>query len=109
MNKAILLITLTGTTLFFAQCASKKATTTGMSAEAKAAVDEAKRNYTQAQMDEGKTISMQSCNRCHKYHEPQEFTVMKWEKVLPSMTQKAKLSQDDAGKVRAYLISNAKL
>jgi cytochrome c5 len=108
MGKAILIATLVSTTVLLAECTPKKTTTTSMSAENTAKVEEIRRNYTQAQMDEGRTIFQSSCNKCHRLHEPAEHNIDKWEKVLPSMFQRAKLSEADAGKVHAYLIANAK-
>jgi hypothetical protein len=110
MKKIITISILAATGLLLAQCAPK--TPASMASSAKAPADEVaaiKQKYTQEQMDHGKTISLNSCNKCHSYHEASEFSVAKWEKVLPSMTHKAKLNDDDSKLVSAYLISNAKL
>lgn len=72
-------------------------------------VDEIKKKYTQQQIDEGKAISINSCNKCHKYHEPEEFTVTRWESILTQMIPKAKLNATDGGKVSAYILTHAKL
>jgi cytochrome c5 len=108
MKKLFVLCSIAAGSVFLVQCASKKAATVGMSAETKAKVDEVHRNYTPAQMEEGKTIWGTSCKKCHKLYTPESHSVARWEDVLPRMFKRAKLSDDDAGKVRAYLVGNAK-
>lgn len=70
---------------------------------------EVKKNYTEAQMEEGKTIFMGSCDKCHGLKEPETHTVAQWERILPRMSKKAKLEAEQAGKVRAYVLAHAKL
>jgi nitrate/TMAO reductase-like tetraheme cytochrome c subunit len=67
-----------------------------------------KQKYTPAQIDEGKTISMNSCKKCHRYHQASEFTARKWDKILVKMVRKAHLSLDSAREVHAYYLLNAK-
>src|SRR5438132_545553 len=97
MKKIITISFLAGLSLLLAQCTPK--TTSKMSSGDKAPADkvaELKQKYTQQQIDEGKTISLTSCNKCHKYHEANEFSVGKWEKVLTKMVVKATLNETDA-------------
>ncbi len=107
MKKTFMVLGIIGTSILLTQCTAKKTAKSDMSASD--VVAEVKKNYTQAQMDEGKTIWQSHCNKCHKLHDGPDHTVAKWEKVLPVMTNKAKLNAEDAGKVRAYLIANAKM
>lgn len=98
---------LLGLSISLYACTSKKATTSTKSPAD--VVAEVKKNYTADQMEEGKTLWQSSCQKCHKLYEADSRTVAKWESVLPRMSKRAKLSDDNAGKVRAYLIANAKL
>lgn len=66
------------------------------------------KEYSAAQIAEGKLIFEAKCGKCHELKQPGEFTVASWEKILPPMSQKAKLNADDAGKVRAWVLINAK-
>ncbi|MBN9482585.1 MAG: hypothetical protein BGO70_18570 [Bacteroidetes bacterium 43-93] len=103
MRKQIILAAM-GSAILFAACTSKKATTRSTEATA----GEVKKNYTEADLADGKAIWQGHCNKCHKLFEPTDFNVNKWNKVLPTMTKKAHLTDDEAGKVTAYLVSNAK-
>ena len=59
-------------------------------------------------MQEGKALYQSSCKKCHSLFDPGSRTIHKWEKVLPRMNKRANLETADAGKVRAYLLTNAK-
>lgn len=108
MKKFAILFVIAGTSVMLTECSPKKKIAgTEMSAEAKVA--EIKRNYTPAQMEEGKAIWSVSCGKCHKLHDGPDHDVAKWEKVLPRMISRSKLNEVDGGKVRAYLLANAKM
>lgn len=106
MKKLITLVFISGTVLF-TQCTPKKTATSGMTDAQKVA--DVKKNFTDAQMQEGKTIWQGSCDKCHKLYEPESHSIDKWERVLPRMTKRAKLDDAQGAKVRAYLIANAKM
>ncbi len=73
------------------------------------AVEEIKKNYTTDQIAEGKTIYDSKCGKCHELFSPKSETVKKWDThILPEMNQKAKLSDEQAKLVRAYVLINAK-
>lgn len=90
-----------------AACTSKKATTGEKSASD--IVADIKKNFTEADMAEGKSLWQTNCNKCHKLYEANDYNVGKWENVLPRMNKRAKLDDTQAGKVRAYLLANAKM
>jgi cytochrome c5 len=71
-------------------------------------IGEIKRNYTEAQMEEGKVIWQTNCNRCHKLYTPGSYTIAEWENILPRMYPRTKLDKEQSGKVRAYILPNAK-
>lgn len=95
-----------GISLTFAACTSKKATTS--TASAADVIKEMQTKYTDAQREEGKTLWKSNCQKCHKLYEPDSRSVSKWDRVLPRMNNRAKLTDEQAALVRAYLISNAK-
>jgi cytochrome c5 len=94
-------------TITLVQCTSKKAASNEMSEAEK--VTDVKKNFTPAQMDEGKVLWQNSCGKCHKLPQPESYTVSKFDRVLPRMIKKAKLTDEQGAKVRAYLIANAKM
>ncbi len=66
------------------------------------------KNYTEAELEKGHTIFTGSCNKCHKYKEPAQYSKQKWTKVLPSMIKKAKLSAEDGEVLTAWVMAHAK-
>ena len=106
MKKVLTLSALVAVSFILTKCASTK-TVAKSDASPTAMVAEAKKNYTSAQMEQGKTIWQSHCQKCHKLYEPQSHSVSKWNNVLPRMTSRAHLDADQAGMVRAYLIANA--
>ncbi|OSZ78503.1 hypothetical protein CAP35_09700 [Chitinophagaceae bacterium IBVUCB1] len=104
--KRIYIIAL-GIGVSLAACTSKKATTS--TASPADVVKEMQTKYTEAQREEGKTLWQGNCQKCHKLYQPETRTVGKWENVLPRMNKRAKLTDEQAALVRAYLIANAKV
>jgi cytochrome c5 len=107
MKKTILIASAAAAILFLSECAEKKVT----AAKSESPADEVaamKTKYSPDQIAKGKTISEAKCGECHDLHAPQEFTVHEWDKILPGMSHKAKLSADDAGLLRSWIIINAK-
>lgn len=111
MKRLFTLFIISGAALTLTQCATKKAAvkTPAEPTTPEAIVAEVKRNYTPAQMDEGKMIWEAKCGTCHKLYAPQSRMVPTWENVLVRMNPKAKLNEEEAGKVRAYVLTNAKM
>ncbi len=107
MKKTIVIIGAVATTMLLTQCAKK--TSPGSKkmtpAEEVAAV---KSHYTEDQIAKGQPIFEANCGKCHDLRQPPEFTVHQWDKILPDMSSKAKLSKDDAGVLRAWVITKAK-
>lgn len=107
MNRFTTILAIAAASILMAQCTAKKTTTTTKSPEE--IVAEVKKNYSDDQMEEGKTIFLGSCGKCHDLKEPETLTVDKWERILPRMSKKAKLEDEQAGKVRAYVLAHAKI
>jgi len=50
-----------------------------------------------------------NCAGCHNLHKPDAYTVSGWEKVLPEMLGRAKItSETDAKLIRDYLFAKSK-
>jgi cytochrome c5 len=64
--------------------------------------------YTAAQLETGHTLYTNNCGKCHKLFQPQDKSVSKWERVLPPMIRKAKLSDEQGTLVRAWVMSQMK-
>jgi len=111
MKKVVTLIAIAGIAITMANCSSGKSTTASsgnneMTPAAKVA--EVRKNYTAQQLEEGKTLMTQNCQKCHGLKSPETRTVEKLEQVLPSMINKAKLTEQQGQLVRAYMIAHAK-
>jgi len=66
------------------------------------------KTFTPEQLAKGKTIFTDNCAGCHEYHEPAELTVSEWSDVLPTMTKRSKLDDDETALVTAWINANAK-
>lgn len=110
MKKTLTLLTLAVLSVVMVNCSSTKKASTipgASTATPEARVAEAKKNYSEDQMAEGKTLWETNCNKCHKLYAPESRNVDKWEAVLPRMVKRAKMTDTQAGMVRAYLITHA--
>ncbi len=111
----IIIVTLT-TALLSAGCTRKMLRSKNEEAQRAAkggnmatpATDTAGKPLGAERLVQGENIFGQKCGKCHEYHEPGDFTVAEWNNVLPAMVKKAKLSTDDAGMVKAWIIAHAK-
>ncbi len=63
---------------------------------------------TLAEISKGKMLFEQNCNRCHKYHKPDEHTEMEWMNIIPVMSSRAKLDQVSQGYILKYVVAFAK-
>ncbi len=108
MKKIIVLMGLCLSTILFTQCAKKTASTASKAVAPSEEASALAKKYSAAQMAEGKAIFVGSCQKCHELFQPAEFTIKKWNKVLPDMCGKAELNAEKAALVRAWVITNAK-
>lgn len=107
MKRLLTIFSLMFTSVLLTECTPKKTASGEMSPEQKVA--DVKKNYTEAQLEEGKVLWQNNCAQCHKLFEPESRSVDKWEKILPNMSMRAKLNDQQAAMVRAYILSHAKL
>jgi mono/diheme cytochrome c family protein len=57
---------------------------------------------------EGKTVYEAKCGKCHALKVVDVYTTQRWEGILRMMIPKAKLTEDEAKQVTAYVNANAK-
>ena len=93
--------------MFLTQCAKKSIPAS--SASPAEEVSEMKKKYNATQIAESKIIFEKHCGECHSLHNPEEFTVKQWDKILPKMSRKSKLTEEQAGLLRAWVITNARV
>jgi hypothetical protein len=59
--------------------------------------------------NQGYMLYQNKCSGCHRLYSPSEYTISKWEKVLPEMYIKAKLvSGEEKFLIRDYLFALSK-
>jgi cytochrome c5 len=108
MKKTIVLLMLCISTIFLSNCARK--TSESIAAKQKAKLDarvaEIKKNYTDAQIAEGNVVFQNKCAKCHDLPDPKAHSLKKWDKVLPDMISKAELSDEQSGKVKAWVYTH---
>jgi mono/diheme cytochrome c family protein len=59
-------------------------------------------------VQKGKTIYTTRCTKCHGLKPVNHYTANSWNKILSSMVPKAKLSQEEADQVNAYVMAYSK-
>ncbi|HUR65957.1 MAG TPA: hypothetical protein VMZ03_06370 [Chitinophagaceae bacterium] len=55
----------------------------------------------------GKRIFTTRCGRCHDLPLPTQFSVTKWDDILPTMFPRARLTNEEGLHVRTWLLVNA--
>lgn len=60
---------------------------------------------TAEQLAQGKTIFENSCKKCHKLYNPDDFTSVEWVGIMNAMAPKAKLSEEQHQWVYDYIVS----
>ena len=56
----------------------------------------------------GQTVYTNRCGRCHGLKKTENYTAQQWDNILKSMIPKAKLNDEEAKEVAAYVMANAK-
>jgi len=54
----------------------------------------------------GKSLFVARCSRCHALPEAKQFSIQRWEDILPLMFPRAGLNNEEALHVRAYVLAN---
>ncbi len=58
-----------------------------------------------ASIERGRAIFITDCGRCHALTPPASLATDAWERILPRMADKARLSKEQAADVRAYVLA----
>lgn len=56
----------------------------------------------------GQTVYTNRCGRCHGLKKTENYTSQQWDNILKSMVPKAKLNDEEAKQVTAYVMEHAK-
>ncbi len=51
----------------------------------------------------GKSVFSQKCKKCHDLPVVDSYSKEKWDKILPVMSEKAKLIESERGQVEVYI------
>jgi mono/diheme cytochrome c family protein len=60
------------------------------------------------ELEEGYRLYVARCSGCHALHRPEEQDAAGWERILPRMAPRARLSADETERIRRYLASAAR-
>ena len=108
MTKKSLVICCCFTVLLFSNCFKKIHQTATPKKTPAEEIAYAKTNFTDSQRVAGGILFEKTCGNCHDLPEIQDYTVHELDGILPKMFRKSKLSYDNAGLVKAYIVVNAK-
>lgn len=81
-------------TLALVSC-SPKTTTVG--------TEEKNLDFPNEIVEEGYNLQAQYCTRCHKLKTVDNYTREQWDKILPNMAKKAKLTPEQEATVNEYI------
>jgi hypothetical protein len=56
----------------------------------------------------GRELYVKNCSSCHNLYLPERFTSVEWEKLIPEMQIRAKISNEEASKISIYLKAHSK-
>ncbi len=56
----------------------------------------------------GRTLYINHCGSCHNLHLPEQFTQAHWEKVMPEMKRKTKISEEEAKLISSFVLARCK-
>lgn len=64
---------------------------------------------TISQLHDGYKLYVNKCSACHRLHNPNEYTAVKWKPILAEMFIKAKLTEDNSRLlISNYLVARSK-
>lgn len=107
MKKLITMLFIGGLVFTFYSCSATKVSKaiTDAAIPTKAQIE---RDYTEAQINHGKTVWKNHCDRCHDLRPPGDHTSKEWNSILRSMIGKADLDMEDGTDIYAWIMANAK-
>ena len=107
LTKGLLLSAFVLATISLANC-SPKVSKTVVATPPTPVTPKPEVHYSEVQLAQGQTIYTANCGKCHKLFVPADKSLSRWESVLPNMINKAKLTDEQGGLVRAYVMANLK-
>lgn len=66
-------------------------------------IEEKGDEYPTAQIGEGQGLYVSNCAKCHDLPVIKKYSKERWQQILPKMVVKAKLTDEEADKVQAYV------
>lgn len=64
--------------------------------------------YGQTEKEYREALFVNHCGSCHNWHLPEQYTRQLWEKEIPEMQQKAKISIEDAKVITSFIFARSK-
>lgn len=64
---------------------------------------EASMSFPTAEIEAGYTLQVQYCVKCHKLKKVTKYSREQWDKILPAMAKKAKLSAEQEASINDYV------
>jgi cytochrome c1 len=52
----------------------------------------------------GKDLMDKNCIRCHKMKPVENYSLAKWDVILPKMARKAKITEEEQKKIRTFIV-----
>jgi hypothetical protein len=56
----------------------------------------------------GRTLYINHCGSCHNLHLPEQYTRRHWEKEIPDMQRKAKITDEETKMITNFLLARSK-
>jgi len=56
----------------------------------------------------GRTLYINKCGSCHNLHLPEQYTQKQWQKVMPAMQKKAKITDEESKQIADFLLTRSK-
>lgn len=57
----------------------------------------------------GRELYVRHCGSCHSLHPPERFSENRWREIMPDMQHRAKISDEDAGRVLQYVLTGIRV
>lgn len=66
-------------------------------------VDVESMNFPSTEVENGYNLYAQNCNRCHRLKTVDNYTREQWDKILPNMARKAKITDEQQATIDQYI------
>lgn len=60
-------------------------------------------NFPNAKVEEGYALNAENCTKCHKLKTTTDYTREQWDKILPNMAKKAKITPEQEAAINEYI------